>query len=114
MKFNNKAIGESKIPQAFFPFGKKSQGNTFWIIIAAIIALVVVVLVIWWFRGGGGKAFGEVEKKIDSLGDCDKDGIANMFDKCPCTAVGGEENPEAEGCPLGTPANPETSCCPQK
>ncbi len=85
-------------------FNNKGQGRSFWIIVTAIIALVVVVLIIWWFRSGGGKAFSEVESKIESLGDCDGDGAANMFDKCPCTPVTGEENPEAEGCPVGTPA----------
>lgn len=79
---------------------KKAQGRSFWIIITAIIALVVVVLIIMWFSKGGGKAFEEIEGKISSLGDCDGDGIANMFDKCPCNAVVGEENPAAVGCPL--------------
>jgi len=79
---------------------KTGQGQSFWIIIAAIIALVVVVLIILWFSGSGKKAFGEIEGKIDSLGDCDNDNVANMFDKCPCIAVVGEESPEAAGCSL--------------
>jgi flagellar basal body-associated protein FliL len=73
---------------------KKAQGHSFWIIITAIIALVVVVLIIMWFSGAGGKAFEEVEGKIGSLGDDDGDGVANMFDKCPCDPNIGSEFPE--------------------
>ncbi|MBR9683408.1 hypothetical protein GOV03_02610, partial [Candidatus Woesearchaeota archaeon] len=86
--------------------------QSFWIIIAAIIALVVVILVVLWFRGSGRNAFDEIGRHIDNLGDCDKDNVVNMYDKCPCDAVVGEENPDASGCPKDTPANNDVSCCP--
>jgi len=76
---------------------KKGMSQIWWVISAAVIALIIVVLIIVWFRGSGGKAFDTVDTQIDSLGDCDGDDIANMFDKCPCDPEG--ENPELEGCP---------------
>ena len=68
-----------------------------WIIAVAILVLLVVILILIWFRSSGDKAFGEVGKKIDSLGDCDNDNVANMWDKCPCATAG--SNPQFEGCP---------------
>ena len=114
MKFGNFRRGELKsFSRLRFPCGKK--GMTWEQILLAVIALVVVVLVVLWFRGGGEKAFGQVGEKIDSLGDCDEDGVANMFDKCPCIPVIGEENPNAPGCPkeiAPTPCTkPQTENC---
>ena len=80
---------------------KKGMSQTWWIISTAVIALILVVLIISWFQGSGGKAFGNVGTQIDNLGDCDNDGVANMFDKCPCLSFGNEENSEADGCPEG-------------
>lgn len=68
-----------------------------WIIAIAALVLLVVILILVWFRGSGDRAFGEVGKKIDSLGDCDNDNVANMWDKCPCSPAG--NNPHFEGCP---------------
>lgn len=48
----------------------------------AIIAIVVVILVILWFRGSGERGFGFLGEKIGELKDTDKDGVADMFDKC--------------------------------
>lgn len=67
-------------------------------IVLALIAIIVVTFVIIWFKGGGEKAFGGLSDKISSLKDCDKDNVADMFDKCPCDAAT-KENKEAAGCP---------------
>lgn len=80
-----------------------------WIIMGATIAIIVLVLLIVWFRGSGGKGFDVINDNIDGTKDCDKDKIANLFDKCPCK-YGDENNKEAEGCPIGTPANSDKSC----
>jgi len=72
-----------------------------WIIVTAIIALVVVVIVLIGFGGGSSRLFGEVDTKITSLGDCDNDGVANMFDKCPCNA-GFTDTVPPNGCPQCT------------
>lgn len=82
-----------------------------WIIAVAIIALVVVVLLLIWFTGAGGKAFGEVGTKISSLGDCDKDGAADMFDKCPCDSSIGDSFPSGTTvCPKVCTGNKDTDC----
>ncbi len=67
------------------PKDKKAMAQMWWIIATAVIALIVVVLVILWFGGSGGKTFDEVGGRIQGLGDCDEDNVANMFDKCPCS-----------------------------
>lgn len=73
---------------------KKGMEGTFWVIIGAVIALVVLVLVIFWFQEGGKKGFGVVQGQIRELNDCDKDGTADMFDKCDCDPKIGEAYPE--------------------
>ena len=84
-----------------FTRSKKGMAQTWWIISTAVIALVLVVLIIIWFQGSGDKAFGSLGDQIDDLEDCDNDGVANMFDKCPCKDYGDEENPDFKGCPNG-------------
>jgi flagellar basal body-associated protein FliL len=76
---------------------KKADGNMWWVIAIAILVLLVVILILVWFRSSGDKAFGEVGKKIDSLGDCDNDNVANMWDKCSCDPE--DANAEVDGCP---------------
>lgn len=90
---------------------KRGQGHSFWIIVTMVIALVVVILVIMWFSRGGAKGFGEVEKKLGGLGDCDKDGAADMFDKCPCDP-GKTELKEGETC--GSAGSEAVKNCPEE
>ncbi|MFH1682956.1 MAG: hypothetical protein ABIA37_04115 [Candidatus Woesearchaeota archaeon] len=75
-------------------FFNNKKGMTWEQIMLAVIALIVVVLVVLWFRGGGDKAFDQVGKQIDNLGDCDNDKVANMFDKCVCDATISDKFPE--------------------
>lgn len=58
-----------------------------WIIAAAILALVVVIMIIMWIKGSGDKVFDDLDEKIDEFGDCDDDGTADVFDKCPCDST---------------------------
>jgi hypothetical protein len=76
--------------------GKKGTQQMWWIIAAAIIAIIVVVFMILWFRSGGEKAYDGLSDKISGLGDYDKDGVADLFDKCPCEADIGDDWPEGK------------------
>jgi hypothetical protein len=78
---------------------KKGTTEMWWIIVGAIIALLMVIFILLWFKGSGTKAYGNIESTLDSLGDCDEDGVSNMFDKCPCITSGNTEDPENRGCP---------------
>src|SRR3989338_8733246 len=80
----------------------KGASQLFWLIMVAAIALVAGILIIVWFSTSGGKAFRSVDTQLDALGDYDNDRIANGFDKCPCMAVGSEEQAGLRGCPQGT------------
>jgi hypothetical protein len=91
-KRTNKKINKIRI-------NKKASSEMWWIIVVALIALIVVILILVWFRGTGEKAYGVVGTQIGGLGDCDKDNVADMFDKCPCEA--GSSNAELDGCPSG-------------
>ncbi|MBS3169309.1 hypothetical protein J4210_02390 [Candidatus Woesearchaeota archaeon] len=79
---------------------KKGASEMWWIIMAAILAIVIVIIVIIWFKGSGGRAFEDVDKKIGGLADCDKDGVADLFDKCKCDPAIGEDFPSGvTACP---------------
>jgi len=74
-------------------------------VVGFAIAMIVLVVVVFIFRSGIGKEKDILEEQIDSFGDCDKDGVQNFLDKCPCIAFEeGNENLDARGCPAGTPA----------
>jgi len=64
-----------------------------------VLVIIIVMLIIVWFKGAGDQGFEVIGDQIDTLGDCDSDGAANMFDKCPCDPIGNEEHPELKGCP---------------
>ena len=93
---------------------KKGFELSFNVIIVAAILLVTLVIVLVFVSGGFKKLFGGVDNKIDNLGDPDKDGVTNLFDKCPCEAAGAKPSKEFEGCPEGTTAeyvkNPNKAC----
>jgi hypothetical protein len=67
------------------------KGMTWQQIVLAVIAVVVVVVVVMFFRSGSEKGFGFAEGKIGELGDCDKDGVADLYDKCDCDPDVGDE-----------------------
>lgn len=75
---------------------KRGSSEMWWIIMSAVLAIVIVIVIILWFRGSGGKAFDEVDTKIGGLGDCDKDNVGDLFDKCPCDANTGESYKEGQ------------------
>lgn len=55
-------------------------------IIVAAILLIVMVIIIFVFQKYYGKETGFIGEKIDELKeskDSDKDGVADMFDRCP-------------------------------
>ncbi|MBW3014936.1 hypothetical protein KY330_00780 [Candidatus Woesearchaeota archaeon] len=63
---------------------KKGQGFTWETLITATIVILVGVIVIFIFRSYINKQTGAIDTQLASLGDCDCDGIANMFDECKC------------------------------
>ncbi|PIZ51466.1 hypothetical protein COY27_03685 [Candidatus Woesearchaeota archaeon CG_4_10_14_0_2_um_filter_33_13] len=82
---------------------KKGATQIWWIIVTALIAILIMVFIIVWFKGSGEKAYTSVDDKIGELGDCDKDNVAGLFDKCPCEAG----DVKYDGCSQGQNA---TSC----
>lgn len=90
---------------------KKGVSQTWWIIATAIIVLLVVILMVLWFRTSGGKAFETVGEKLEGLDDCDKDQVADIFDKCPCDASILDEFPEGvTECKTKCTGNKEADC----
>lgn len=63
---------------------KKGMSEIWWVLATAVIVLVVVILVLVFFKTGSGKLFGGIEEQISWLEDCDKDNVADFYDKCPC------------------------------
>jgi len=78
---------------------KGATGNTIWLLIVIVIAVAVMILVLNLVYTSMVKL--DLSKQIDEFGDCDKDDVANKFDKCPCTHNGGLDDPKLSGCPLG-------------
>lgn len=78
------------------------KGDMWWLIVFAIVAIVAAGLVISWYYFTGGRAQKLVDTQIGTLGDYDDDHVTNGFDKCPCTAVGSEQQAGLRGCPKGT------------
>ena len=77
---------------------KKADANIWWIIISAVIVVVVAAVVLFTFRNLFTKEAGIIETQFDSFGDFDKDNIANLFDKCPCTSSGPAASDQFSGC----------------
>ena len=69
-----------------------------WIIIGAAMAMIVLVILIVFFADSIGQGGKSISGNIAGTQDCDKDLVANLFDKCPCDAAQ-QENEEFEGCP---------------
>jgi nucleoside permease NupC len=77
-------------------FNKKGnkKGIAWQTIAIAIITIIVVTLTIFWFRRGGEAAVKGPAETLEQLTgdtDIDGDGVANIFDKCPCDADVGRE-----------------------
>ncbi len=73
---------------------KNKKGMTWQQIVLAIIAVIVVVVVVMFFRSGSEKGFNFASDKIDALGDCDDDGVADLYDKCDCDNQIGDSWPK--------------------
>ena len=65
-------------------------------IIVFAIVLIVLIVVITIFTRYMSQETEVIGNQIDSLGDCDCDGVANFLDKCPC--IPGEDKAELDGC----------------
>ena len=65
-----------------------------WIIIGAVLALLAVILLAMVFTSSGKKGFNVIDKNIEGLNDCDKDRVADLYDKCKYDPAIGDEFPE--------------------
>lgn len=70
---------------------KKAMDMPMNVIIIALVLITVAIILIAVFTGMFRKEGSELDNKINGLSDCDDDGVANMFDKCPC-------DPDTETC----------------
>jgi len=73
-------------------------------IVITVIVLIVAVIVLFIFQHYYGKEAGIIGEQIEQLDDYDNDGIANLFDKCPCKGSAEDE------CSGDNPNNPDRSC----
>ncbi len=72
----------------------KKGMEMWWIIGAAVLALLAVIFLAIIFKSSGEKGFGFIDKNIEGLNDCDKDRVADLYDKCKYDPAIGEEFPE--------------------
>ena len=79
---------------------QKGDGNIFWVIAGAILALILVFILGPFIKSGIDKSGTTLDDQLESINDCDKDGIVNRDDLCPCIFEDREK--ELKGCPLGT------------
>jgi len=86
-------------------FNRRGQSHIWAILMAFVIAFVVMAVILSWFNSASGKGFGSVDAGLDSLGDCDKDSVANFYDKCPYTY--GVEGAAFKGCPSSVTSEEE-------
>lgn len=79
-------------------------------VIIAIILLVTLFVILYMTTGLFKKSNKDISGRIDGLGDYDGDGVANMFDKCPCGGANGVS--DNKGCPEGAdiPEKRDDSC----
>ena len=78
---------------------KKGFELSFNVIIVATILLITLVIILVFATGGFKKLFGGIDDKIDGTADPDKDGVTNIFDRCPCTSEGASPSKDYNGCP---------------
>ncbi|HLD00172.1 MAG TPA: hypothetical protein VJC39_00330 [Candidatus Nanoarchaeia archaeon] len=79
-------------------------GMTIGVVIALVIGVVVLILLLLGFRGGTKQTFAILSDQADALGNCDEDGVANLFDKCPTlsTLTSSDLRDDFRGCPVKT------------
>jgi len=90
---------------------KKGYAQLWWIIAAAVIALLVIIFLLVWVKGSGEKAFGSVDNSIAGLSDCDKDHVADIFDRCPCDPSIQENLASGQECPKACVNDKKGSDC---
>ncbi len=73
---------------------KKSMEFTLGTLGIAILVLVVVFVLLYTFTNIFGKQRGQINEQMGALGDFDNDGVANVYDWCPCAAG----DPGNKGC----------------
>ncbi len=71
----------------------------FWVIAGAILALILVFILGPFIKHGIDQSGTTLDDQLESINDCDKDGIVNRDDLCPCIFEDREK--ELKGCPLG-------------
>ncbi len=71
------------------------------LLISIVLLLVIAFLIIGFSTTSLAKTTGVAGEKIKNLEDCDKDGIVNADDKCPCLSSQGvfSEKNQLWGCP---------------
>jgi len=100
---NKKASENQRFSGHFFLKGKKAIEIVPSTIVVFAIIIIVFIILIAVFSKYFAKEAGTVGEQLDSLGDCDKDGVANFLDKCPCLAFKeGEQSDKYAGCPNNT------------
>ena len=77
---------------------KKSQSMGLRVLIVALLLIITAILLIAAFTGFFKKEMEEIGDKVNSLGDNDCDGVANIFDKCCETSKGNWDLVGANGC----------------
>jgi len=81
----------------------KKGMEMWWILAGAALAIFAVIILALVFKSSGEKGFGFIDKNIEGLNDCDKDRVADIYDKCKYDPAISDEFP------AGT-----TACGPQK
>lgn len=79
--------------------------DTFWIIGAAVLAILATIILTIAFKSSGEKGFSFINKNIEGLSDCDKDRVADIYDKCKYDPSIEEEFPTGI-----TTCGPQTEC----
>lgn len=67
-----------------FKTSKKAMELPMNLVVIAAILLIALFVILAMFTNIFGKETGQIRNYINNLDDCDKDGVANMFDPCPC------------------------------
>jgi len=73
---------------------KKAVELTMNTIIIVAILLIALIIILAMFTNIFGKETTQIKNYVNQLDDCDKDGIANTFDPCPCNP-----NKDLQDCP---------------
>lgn len=78
----------------------KSKKAAFTYLREMVIAVIILILLIAVFVKYTGIGFSDIGKQLALAGDCDKDGVINRLDACPCDKIdrGISAN---RGCPDG-------------